>query len=445
MLRRRAATAAAALLAAGALMSAIGAGSAPAKLRAPKAVPAWYMTAASVPDLVRQARHAACAFAKRQPRGSRLMLFDFGAARKYLDGSFGADLRGIHPFRNGAILDALTRAALQYKRCHRRGSATIAYGNSNSLPGNMSKLDAYEAGLHQAQTVTSLRRFQHQHHYRHEGAAGGGDIEPGFGLPGVSKALVSGAHRTRYYDFGNAGGCPGQPGASGCYNGWDLGDLGEVSMSGHSLPLPEIYRPYEAVQWARIQDRWDGRYFFAGVTGAPNEPLSPAQGWKLLKRRADAVRRELVSFRDSRHAAARKAAERPASAKVGAPMTGGIPAHLVANPEGFFSTSLIYPLANEWVASDRRRFIAVDAGSDPLDPTTGVLGIFRQNYLRVTQTQRVIKVPGAGELELTGAPAGPARAALAGPPELRFEGAGGIGGILDLGDATVTLDGVGSP
>jgi hypothetical protein len=428
-------------VAAVALALAGGVGAAPPKPRAPKPVPAWYMTAPSVPDLVRQARASACTFAKRQPKGMRLMLFDYGGARKYLDGSFGADLRGIHPFRNGAILDSLTAAARAYKRCHRRGAATIAYGNSNSLAGNMSKLDAYEAGLHQAQTVGALRRFQrHQHHYRHQGAAGAGDIEPGFGLPGVSKAMVSGAQRTRYYDFGNAGGCPGQPGAAGCYNGWDLGDLGEVSMAGHSLPLPEIYRPYEAVQWARIQDRWDGRYFFAGVTGAPNEPLSPAQGWKLLKRRADGVRRELVSFRDTPHARAREANRRGAPAEEGVPMTAITPAHLVANPQGFFSTSVIYPLANEWVASDHRRFIAVDAGVDPLDPSTGLLGIFRQNYLRVTQTQRVIEVPEAGELELTGAPRGSARAALSAPAKLRFEGAGGVGGVLDLSHSTVTLD-----
>ena len=430
----------------GAVTSAFGAGVAPAKLRPPKPVPAWYMTAASPPDLVRQARRTACAFAKRQPRASRLMLFDFGAARKYLDGSFGADLRDVHPFRNGAILEALTGAARQYRRCHRRGSATIAYGNTNSLAGNMSKLDAYEAGLHQALTVRLLRKFQRRHRLRHQGAAAAGDIEPGFGLPGVSKALVNGAHRVKYYDFGNAGGCPGQPGASGCYNGWDLGDLGQVSMAGHSLPLPEVYHRYEATQWARIQDRWDGRYFFAGVTGAPDEPLSPARGWKLLKRRAENVRRELVSFRDTSYAtrgrdADRRGARRPASAHVGAPMTETTAAHLVANPEGFFSTSVIHPLTNEWVVSDRRRFIAVDAGSDPLDPSTGVIGIFRQNYLRVTQTQRVIEVPGAGALKLTAAPAGPARAALTRSPALRFEGTDGAGGVLDLRDATVTLDG----
>jgi hypothetical protein len=443
---RRMATAGATLLAASILACGLGNATATAKLRPPKPVPAWYMTAASVPDLIRQAKNSACTFAKRQSKGGRLMLFDFGAARKYVDGGFGADLRGIHPFRNGAILNALTNAARKYKRCHRRGSATIAYGNSNSLAGSMSKLDAYEAGLHQAQTVRDLRHFQHhRHHYDIERAAAAGDIEPGFGLPGVSKALVNGAHRTAYFDFGNAGGCPGQPGSSGCYNGWDLGDLGEVSMGGHSRPLPEIYRPYEAAQWARIQDRWDGRYSFAGITGAPHEPLSPAQGWRTLVQRAERVGRELISFRDTAYAsAARKAgAERAnpvASGEAGTPMSTAIRPHVVARPEGFFSTSLIYPLANEWVVSDRRRFVSVDAGADPLDPSTGVLGIFRQNYVRVTQTQRVIEVPGAGELELTAAPPGPARVALSRSPTLRFEGARGIGGFVDLSDGTATLD-----
>jgi hypothetical protein len=442
-------TAVTALLAVGVLLCV----AAPANAQPPKPVPAWYMTAANAADLTRQANNSACAFADDQPDASRLMLFDFGGAIKYVNGGFGANLRGVHPFRNGAILQAMTGASRAYKRCHRRGSATIAYGNSNSIPGHISYLDAYDAGLHQALTVKSLRRFQQKHHYGNQDAAAAGDIEPGFGLPGVSKALVDGANEVTYYDFGNAGGCPGQPGASGCYQGWTVDDLGEVSMGGHSRPLPEIYRPYEATQWARIQDRWDGgRYVFAGVTGAPNEPLSPAQGWSKLNERASAVQRELISIRDGEGAArGRRAApsgrDRAARARAGGPMSATTPAHLVAKPQGFFSTSLIYPLANEWVAASRQRFVAVDAGTDPLNPSTGVLGIFRQNYVRVRQTERVIEVPEAGRLELTGVPAGPAKAALAGPRSLRFEGANGISGVLDLSDATVTLDarGGGSP
>lgn len=436
--RRTAGAVAAACLAAAVILG--GSASAEAKVKPPKVVPAWYMTATSVDDLVLQAKHNACAFAKRQPKASRLMLFDFGAAQKYRDGTFGASLREIRRFRNAGILKALKAASHSYRRCHRKGAATIAYGNTNSIPSYMSKADAREAGLHQALTVRRLHHFQKS--YRHQAAAAAGDIEPGFGYPGVTKALVGGANEgTPYYDFGNAGGCPGQPGSQGCYNGWDLGDLGEVSSGGRSLPLPEIYRPYEASQWARVQREWHGTYSFAGVTGAPTEPLSPAQSWRALKRSADHVGRELVSIRNSgsRHAASH-GSRAGSSQTLGGPMTGTIPAHLVSSPEGFFSTSLIYPVRNGWVASDHRRFVAVEAGADPINPETGVLGVFRQDYVDVSQTQRLIKVPNAGALRITAAPNG-SRAALTQPgTTLRFTSESGVSGTLELDGGRVELD-----
>jgi hypothetical protein len=424
-----------------------GAAEASAKVRPPKPVPAWYMTATNVTDLIRQAKHNACAFAKQQPKSSRLMLFDFGAARKYRDGTFGANLRRIKRFRNSGILKALKKAARKYHRCHRKGSAAIAYGNTNSMPRYMSKEDAFEAGLHQAATIRRLRKFQRQRDYDHESAVTGGDIEPGWGQPGVSKALVRGANgTTAYYNFGNAGGCPGQPGASGCHNGWSLADLGEVSVGRRSRPLPEVYRPYEAVQWAKIQRRWDGRFRFAGVTGAPIEPLSPAESWMTLRREARHVGRELVSIRNSAPAKRAAAGEgggpgQPGAGSLGGPMTGATPAHVEPRPDGFFSTSQIYPLRNEWIVSDHRRFVAVDAGADPLDPSTGVIGIFRQNYVDVTQRQRIVRVPHAGALRIVRAPTGGTRSALSkrGGPVLRFTGDRGVSGTIDVQDATVEV------
>src|SRR3954470_11557793 len=157
-------------------LMALGSPTADAKVRPPKPVPAWYMTAGNVTDLARQARHTACEFAKRQPKGRRLLLFDFGGAQKYRDGTFGASLRGIHRFRNAGILTALKAASRSYHRCHRKGAVTIAYGNTNSIPGSMSKVDAREAGEHQALTVKSLKRFQSKkRHYRHQAAASAGD------------------------------------------------------------------------------------------------------------------------------------------------------------------------------------------------------------------------------------------------------------------------------
>lgn len=417
---------------------ALAPGSAAAK--PPTPVPAWYMTATNVDDLKRQARNDACAFAKHQPRGSRVMLLNFGAAREYSDGSFGADLRQLHRFRNTAILKALQNAATGYKKCHRRGSATIAYGNTNTMSRDMGIADARAAGLHQAATVRRLARYMHmEHSYGRESAASAGDIEPGWNFPAVSKALVHGANgTTRYYDFGNAGGCPGQPGAEGCHNGWDIADLGQVSMGKRSLPLPEIYQSYEADQWARIQRHWRGRYYFAGVTSAPGVALAPAQSWKTLKARANHVNREIVSIRDSGGGSKRAARHR---APLGGPMNAIVAARLREDPEAFFSTGLIYPLSNQWVTADHRRFTAVEAGADPTDPSTGVLGILRQNYIHVTQREELVRVPDAGALRLTGAPLG-AKVADAAPRsgELGFAGENGITGTLDLESETVTIN-----
>lgn len=442
--RRRPTASAAAAIALLAGLAAFAAPTASARAKPPKPVPAWYMTARNLTDLERQARHSACAFAKRQPKSPRLLLFDFGAAQKYRDGTFGASLRGIHRFRNGGILKALEAAARAYHRCHRKGWVAIAYGNTNSVPGYMSGADAREAGLHQALTVKRLQQFQGKaRHYRHQSAAAAGDIEPGWGYPGVSKALVGGANgETPYYDFGNAGGCPGQPGSHHCYNGWDLGDLGEVSTGGRSRPLPEVYRRYEATQWARVQRKWPGAYRFAGVTGAPIEPLSPSKGWAALKRRADHVGRELVTIRDAGLRSALAGGSNAAPQEpAGGPMTGTIPAHLVPTPEPFFSTSLIHPVRNGWVAANHRRFLAVEAGADPVHPSTGVLGIFRQNYLRVSQTERVVKVPGAGPLRLTGGLGARARSPQRSPNTVRFTSARGVSGTLDLDTGSVAVDG----
>jgi hypothetical protein len=122
-------------------------------------------------------------------------------------------------------------------------------------------------------------------------------------------------------------------------------------------------------------------------------------------------------------------------------MTGATPAHVEPRPDGFFSTSQIYPLRNEWVVSDRRRFVAVDAGADPLDPSTGVIGIFRQNYVDVTQSQRLVRVPGTGALKITRTPIRGTRSVLSkrDGPELGFTGDSGVSGTIDLRDATVEV------
>jgi hypothetical protein len=163
----------------------------------------------------------------------------------------------------------------------------------------------------------------------------------------------------------------------------------------------------------------------------------------MLKRRADHVGREVITIRNAGSRASGGGTEAPRGPTLGGPMTGTIPPHLVPGPEPFFSTSLVYPVRNAWVASDHRHFIAVEAGADPVHPSTGVLGIVRQNYVRVSQSQRVVRVPGAGPLRLRHTSGGSGRAALRNPAAaVRFSGEKGVSGTLDLKTETgrVTMD-----
>src|SRR5438034_693917 len=82
-------------------------------------------------------------------------------------------------------------------------------------------------------------------------------------------------------------------------------------------------------------------------------------------------------------------------------------------PRPYFTSDTIYPLTNGWEAGDHRSYTAVDAGGDPARPSVGELGIFRQDFVKVTQTQHVVNVPGAGTLRIVKAPLGHAVATWA--------------------------------
>jgi len=114
----------------------------------------------------------------------------------------------------------------------------------------------------------------------------------------------------------------------------------------------------------------------------------------------------------------------------------------VRNPEGFISTMDLWPIRNEWVVSDPRRFTAVDAGADPTDPTMGVFGIFRQNYVWVTQKTDLVKVAGAGALQIPRAPLGQGAVQTWAQRRgnLEFTSKNGVTGTLHLTDDTVTLN-----
>ncbi len=125
----------------------------------------------------------------------------------------------------------------------------------------------------------------------------------------------------------------------------------------------------------------------------------------------------------------------------GLPATHVRPAEIVPEPPGpFFSSDVIYPFTNGWQAGDKRTYTAIDAGANPANPTMGELGIFRQDHIRVTQSQKVVNVPGAGAVRIVGAPEGAAVATSAQRGgEIEFVGSRGVRGTLHLSDDSVTI------
>ena len=130
----------------------------------------------------------------------------------------------------------------------------------------------------------------------------------------------------------------------------------------------------------------------------------------------------------------------------GLPATGTRPAAIVpGGPGPFFSSDTIWPIRNGWEASDHRTYTGVDAGVNPADHSVGELGIFRQDFVKVTQSQRVVDVPGAGALKIIHAPLGAAASTWAQRRgNLRFVGTRGVRGTLHLSDDRVTIERRGS-
>lgn len=109
-------------------------------------------------------------------------------------------------------------------------------------------------------------------------------------------------------------------------------------------------------------------------------------------------------------------------------------------PGPFFSSDVISPIRNGWQASDPRSYTGIDAGGNPADHSVGELGIFRQNFIKGTQDQHVVEVPGAGAVKITHAPLGRSVATWAqNRGNLRFVGVRGVRGTLHLGTDKVTI------
>jgi hypothetical protein len=265
---------------------------------------AWYMYGTSASDLESYAYAHGCDFAQAQPgTGVRVLLLDFGAARKLDSSTWGAVDFSNTRFSNADILAALERAADGYHNCHARGGVDIAYGNSNYhlAASGMSGADAWYAGYHQAARSKDLGDYQGSKGYTSQTSDAAGDMEPTWESAAITKQLVNGnqAHGWALdYDFGSADGCPQSGSGDGpCNNGWHVSDVGYVSFHGLALPLPEIYYSANASQWTVIRRQWAKDYFFAGVTASTGAGLTPASAWSTLASlNSGLVDPELVCF-----------------------------------------------------------------------------------------------------------------------------------------------------
>jgi hypothetical protein len=263
--------------------------SAAAATAAPTPVSAWYMFGSSVGDLQSYAYAHGCYFAQAQPGTStRVLLLDFGAARKLDSNTWGAVDFSNTRFSNADILSALKRAADGYHNCHVRGGVDVAYGNSNyRLTGSgMSGTDAWWAGYHQAERAENLADYQGSTGYTSQTSDAAADMEPSWDGASITRQLVNGNQAQGWaldYDFGSADGCPQSGSSDGqCNNGWHVSDVGYVSFHGLALPLPEIYYSANAQQWTAVRKQWGSGYFFAGVTASAGVGLAPTAAWSTL-------------------------------------------------------------------------------------------------------------------------------------------------------------------
>jgi hypothetical protein len=292
-----------------AIALAAGVGSLPAlALAAPSPVTASYMYGASASALNSYAYARGCDFAADQPgTGRRVLLLDFGAARKLSSASWGAVDFSNTLFSNSTILGALKRAADGYHDCHVQGAVDVVYGNSNYHMSNsgMSSTDAWDAGYHQSGSAEDLHDYQVSKGYDSQTSDAAADMEPSWDGQSITKQLVNGDEAqgwALYYDFGSADGCSQSGSADGaCNNGWHVSDVGYVSFHGLALPLPEIYYTANANQWTVVRKWWDannsGDYFFAGVTASTGVGLTPATAWNTLSSlNSGLVGSELVCF-----------------------------------------------------------------------------------------------------------------------------------------------------
>jgi hypothetical protein len=273
---------------------------------APTPVTAWYMYGTTLSGLQSNANAHGCYFGQHHPSGNRLMLLDFGAARKVDANTWGAIDFSNTLFSNSSILSAMKSAADGHHNCYNgTGSTVIGYGNSNYHMSNagLSTTDAWYAGYYQSQRASDLYSYQSSKGYNQQSADAASDMEPAWDGQLITKQLVNGDTAqgfALYYDYGSADGCPSSGSSGSCSNGWDVGDVAYVSYHGVAVPMPEIYYTVNADQWTVVRRWWNNNnsgYLFWGTTGTTGVGLTAQGGWDALNsRNSGLVLSDLICF-----------------------------------------------------------------------------------------------------------------------------------------------------
>ena len=138
-----------------------------------------------------------------------------------------------------------------------------------------------------------------------------------------------------------------------------------------------------------------------------------------------------------------KGSDRGERRGVGFVMEQTIPAEIDERPPGgFVSSDVLRPLENAWRTASHRRLTEVDAGAAAQDESTGLLAIFRHEFVPTRQDVTLVRVKDSGPLRITGAPLGrEVRRSAQRNGTIDFVGARGVRGTLDLSDDSVRLRG----
>jgi hypothetical protein len=278
---------------------------APLAQATPVPVKAFYLYGSTLRSLERGAYYDGKAYAGKQPAGTdRVLMLDFGAARKLDSDTWGVLGFSGKYFSNSEVVQALERAADGYHDGDSNGRVLITYGNSNYRLSShgLGTTNAWYAGYYQEARANQLANYEDSKGYDREYAAAGSDMEPSWEGPSVTRQLVNGATAYGvglYYNYGSADGCPWSGSSGGCNNGWDVNDAAYVSYHGMAWGLPEIYYTVNADQWTVIRRAWEAAhaddFLFAGVTAGG--ALGPAQAWNALAtRNPGRVLNELICF-----------------------------------------------------------------------------------------------------------------------------------------------------